>query len=170
MDLDTKDSHKTPAGFELVPGSDVYEDLLRRTLSKIASDLARLIFLASTRDYNTGTYHHDGLASRFTPEKASQALELAHTEIFEQLAAYSLEAWVKEIEIYARTSRESTATIIRTWQMLEPYRVAVPLRQNPTVTQLFLSNLKVALAILRHRQDREGTDLSAASLQRSPAQ
>ncbi len=139
------------AGFELVPVRDAYEDLLRRTLSKIPSDLARLIFLASTRDYNTGTYYHDGLASRFNSEKASQALELAHAEIFKQLAAYSLEAWVKEIEIYACTSRQSPATIIRTWQALEPYRVAVPTRQNPTVIQLFVSNLRIALAILGHR-------------------
>jgi hypothetical protein len=158
------------AGFELIPVSDAYEDLLRRTLSKISSDLARLIFLASTRDYNTGTYYHDGLASRFSSEKASQALELAHTEIFQQLAAYSLEAWVKEIEIYACTSRQSSATIIRTWQQLEPYRVAVPMRQNPTVIQLFVSNLRIALAISKHRQNPEVADPSAASRLRSPDQ
>jgi hypothetical protein len=168
--LNTTDSHKMHAGLELVPVRDVYEDLLRRTLSRISSDLARLIFLASTRDYNTGTYHHEGLASRFSSERASQALELAHTEIFEQLAAYSLEAWVKEIEIYARTSPESAATIIRTWQMLEPYRVAVPLRQNATVVQLFISNLRIALAVLRHRQDPEAADPSTASRRRSPGQ
>jgi hypothetical protein len=158
------------AGFQFVPVSDAYEDLLRRTLSKFSSDLARLIFLASTRDYNTGTYHHDGLASRFSSEKAGQALELAHTEIFNRLAACSLAAWVEEIEIYACTSRESAATIIRTWQMLEPFRVAVPLRQNPTVVQLFVSNLRIALAILRHRQSPEVADPSTSLRLRSPDQ
>ena len=166
--MNTSDSHKMHGGFQLVPVSDAYEDLLRRTLSKISSDLARMIFLASTRDYNTGTYHHDGLASRFSSEKASQALELAHTEIFNRLAACSLEAWVEEVEIYACASRESAATIIRTWQMLEPFRVAVPLRQNPTVVQLFVSNLRIALAILRYRQNPEAADPSASSRLRSP--
>ena len=55
-----------------------YDDLLRRSLSHISGDLARLIYLASTRDYNTGKYHHDGLAAHFQTEIACQALELAH--------------------------------------------------------------------------------------------
>ena len=168
--MSTRNSHETYAGFELVPVRDVYEDLLRRTLSKISSDLARLIFIASTRDYNTGTYHHEGLASRFSPEKASEALELAHTEIFKQLAAYSLEALVEEIEIYACASRESAATIVRTWQTLEPYRVTVPLRLNPTIVHVFVSNIRLALAILRHRQNPEVVDPSAASRLQLPGQ
>ena len=168
--MNTRNSRETYAGFELVPVRDVYEDLLRRTLSKISSDLARLIFIASTRDYNTGTYHHEGLDSRFSPEKASEALELAHTEIFKQLAAYSLEALVEEIQIYACASRQSAATIVRTWQILEPYRVAVPLRLNPTIGQLFVSNIRLALAILRHRQNPEVVDPSAASRLQLPGQ
>ena len=168
--MNTRNSHERYAGFELVPVRDVYEDLLRRTLSKISNDLGRLIFIASTRDYNTGTYHHEGLASRFSPEKASEALELAHTEIFKQLAAYSLEALVEEIEIYACASRESAATIVRTWQILEPYRVTVPLRLNPTIVHVFVSNIRLALAILRHRQNPEVVDPSAASRLQLPGQ
>ncbi len=168
--MDSRDSYKMPAELKLIPVSDAYEDLLRRTLSRIPSDLARLIFLGSTRDYNSGTYYHDGLASRFSSEKASQALELAHAETFKQLAAYSLEAWVKEIEIYAYTSRQSAETITHTWQALEPYRVAVPMRQNPTVVQLFISNLRIALAILRNRQNLEAADPSASSRLQSPDQ
>ena len=49
------------ATVKLVPVQAAYDDLLNRSLSKISCDLARLIYLASTRDYNTGTYHHDGL-------------------------------------------------------------------------------------------------------------
>jgi hypothetical protein len=168
--LNTRDSQESYAGFELLPVRDVYEDLLRRTLSKISSDLARLIFIASTRDYNTGAYHHEGLASRFSPEKASEALEMGHTEIFKQLAAYSLEALVEEIEIYACASRESTATIVRTWQKLEPYRVAAPLRLNPTIVHVFVSNIRLALAILRHRQNPDVADPSAASRLQLPGQ
>ncbi len=168
--MNSRDLHETYAGFDLVPVRDAYEDLLRRTLSKISSDLARLIFIASTRDYNTGTYHHEGLASRFSPVKASEALELAHTEIFKQLAAYSLDALVEEIEIYACASRQSAATIVRTWQVLEPYRVAVPLRLNPTIVQLFVSNIRLALAILRHRQNPGAADPPTASQPQLPGQ
>jgi len=42
------------ATVRLVPVQEVYDDLLHRTLSRISCDLGRLIYLASTRDYNTG--------------------------------------------------------------------------------------------------------------------
>ena len=62
------------ATVKLAPVQAAYDDLLKRSLSKVSCDLARLIYLASTRDYNTGAYHHDGLASRFRADAASKAL------------------------------------------------------------------------------------------------
>src|SRR5260370_24771480 len=86
-----------------------YDDLLRRSLSKIKGDLARLIYVASTRDYNTGKYRHDGLAARFQAEIAGQALEMAHREIFHRLAEGSLRELVGEGGIYVSSSRHSRA-------------------------------------------------------------
>ena len=83
---------------KLVTVQAAYDDFLQRSLSKLSCDLARLIYLASTRDYNTGTYHHDGLASRFNPEVAAKALETAHRQIFSRLSAYSLEELVEQLK------------------------------------------------------------------------
>jgi hypothetical protein len=137
---------------KLVPVQAAYDDLLQRSLTRLPGDLARLIYLASTRDYNTGMYHHDGLAARFRPEAATKALEIAHRQIFYRLSAYSLEELVKELELYLNSSHESPAEILRTWQKLEPYRVAIPVEVNPAVARLFLSNVKLALAVWRLRQ------------------
>ncbi len=137
---------------KLVPVQAAYDDLLRRSLVKLSGDLARLIYLASTRDYNTGIYHHDGLAARFRPDAAGKALEIAHRDIFYRLSAYSLEQLVEELELYLKSSHESPADVLRIWQKLEPYRVAIPLDVNPAVVRLFLSNVRLALAIWRHRQ------------------
>jgi hypothetical protein len=134
---------------------EAYDDLLRRSLSKIDGDLARLIYLASTRDYNTGKYHHDGLAARFQEEIAAQALELAHREIFGRIAACSLEELVNQVEIYVSSSRQGRDEVLQVWQKLEPYRVALPVDVNLAVAQLFVSNIKLALAILRQRYQRE---------------
>jgi hypothetical protein len=142
------------ATVKLVPVQAAYDDLLQRTLSKITCDLAKLIYLASTRDYNSGTYHHDGLAARFRPDVAGKALEIAHRQIFYQLSAYSLEELVEQLRIYLDHSHESAADILRIWQKLEPYRVAIPVEVNPAVARLFLSNVRLALAIWRFRQEQ----------------
>src|SRR6266481_7590531 len=94
---------------------EAYDDLARRTLSRISGDLARLIYLASTRDYNTGQYRHDGLAARFRAEIAGQALELAHRQIFYRIAACSLEELVREVEIYVCSSHQTRAEVLQVW-------------------------------------------------------
>ena len=141
---------------------EAYDDLLRRSLSKIKGDLARLIYLASTRDYNTGKYHHDGLAARFQAEIAGQALAQAHREIFCRLASCSLQELVGEVDIYVSSSRQSREEILEVWQKLEPYRVALPVDVNIAVAQLFVSNVKLALAILCLRQQLEAMETSAS--------
>jgi hypothetical protein len=141
---------------------DAYEDLLRRSLSKISGDLARLIYLASTRDYNTGRYHHDGLAAQFQTDIACQALEMAHRQIFYRIAARSLEELVAEVELYINSSRQSREDVLEVWQKLEPYRVALPVDVNVAVAQLFVSNVRLALAILRRRQQQEVVEAPAS--------
>jgi hypothetical protein len=140
-----------------------YDDLSRRSLSRIDGDLARLIYLASTRDYNTGKYHHDGLAARFQDEIAGRALELAHREIFFQIAARSLEDLVHQVEVYVRSSPQGREEVLHVWQKLEPYRVALPVDVNIAVAQLFISNIKLALAILRRRCHRQEQALPSRS-------
>jgi hypothetical protein len=141
---------------------EAYDDLLRRSLSKIKGDLARLIYVASTRDYNTGKYQHDGLAARFQAEIAGQALEMAHREIFHRLAECSLRELVGEVEIYVSSSRQSREEILEVWQKLEPYRVALPVDVNVAAAQLFVSNVKLALAILCRRQERQAMEEPAS--------
>jgi hypothetical protein len=140
-----------------------YDDLSRRSLSRIDGDLARLIYLASTRDYNTGKYHHDGLAARFQDEIAGRALELAHREIFFQIAARSLEDLVHQVEVYVSSSPQGREEVLHVWQKLEPYRVALPVDVNIAVAQLFISNIKLALAILRRRCHRQEQVLPSRS-------
>jgi hypothetical protein len=151
------------ATVKLVLVQEAYDDILLRTLSKLSCDLGRLIYLASTRDYNTGTYHHEGLSARFNPEVARKALEIAHRQVFYKVSAYSLKELVEEIEIYFRSSREDPQKVLRTWQKLEPFRIAVPVEVNPVVGRLFLSNIRLALAIFRFHQERDPSHPSAAS-------
>jgi len=150
------------AQVKLVLVQEAYDDILRRTLSKLPCDLGRLIYLASTRDYNAGSYHHEGLSNRYSPEVAAKALEIAHRQVFYKVSAYSLAELVEEVETYFRSSREEPQKVLRTWQKLEPFRIAVPVEVNPVVARLFLSNIRLALAIFRFHQERTPSNPSNA--------
>jgi len=126
-------------------------DLRKRTLAEIPRSLDRLIYLASMRDYNTGLYYHDGLASQFTQEVACQALADCHREAFGQLVACSLRELVGQMEGYIESTHTSPRDFVSAWKKLEPYRVAVPVETDPVTAQLLFSSFKIALAILEAR-------------------
>jgi hypothetical protein len=150
------------AAIKLVPVQVAYDDLLNRTLAGIPCDLGRLIYLASTRDYNTGNYYHEGLASRFSPDVARKALEIAHRQAFYKLSAFPLEGLVRDLEAYLLSTRENAQDFLRTWRKLEPYRVAMPTEVNLTIARLFTSNIRLALAVLRFRQEPTHSSRSGA--------
>ncbi len=129
-------------------------DLEDRTLAKIRGDLARLIYLASMRDYNTGEYHHEGLACMFTESVAGRAIASCHRDVFRRLAVCSVKELVEQLELYARTNCSSSSELARVWTKLQPYRVTVPLECSPLAGRFFVSNIKAALAILESRQLR----------------
>jgi hypothetical protein len=153
----------------LLTMQNAFEDLQRRTLSHIPCDFARLIYLASMRDYNSAIYHHEGLAARYGQEQARDALQASHRDIFCKLAFLPLEGLVTELEAYVRASHEEPDGLIHAWQELEPYRVAVPMEADSTMVQLFLSNIRLALEVLRFRQEQSQACQPVSSLPPLPA-
>jgi hypothetical protein len=146
-----------------------YEDFSSRSLARIPSALERLIYVASTRDYNSGWYHHEGLAARFDPVAAAKALEYAHAGVFREVSLMPLEQLSDELEKYMQSAKEEPLAFLTAWQKLEPYRVAIPMHVDPTIAELFVSNIKIALAVLRCRLPKEPGHQSGASLPPSPA-
>ena len=128
-----------------------YEDLWSRTLSSVPGDLNRLIYLASTRDYNSGRYYHAGLEARYGVDAVQHALESAHREVFWKLTRVCLKDLVSEIAQYISCSREPQEEILNAWRTLQPYRVAVPLSVDPLAATVLLSNIKLGLEVLHNR-------------------
>jgi hypothetical protein len=138
------------------------DDVRRRTLARIPRPLDQLIYLASMRDYNTGLYYHDGLASAYTQEVACEALAECHRQAFQQLLEGSLEELVGQLESYMGSTRTNPLDFIAAWKKLEPYRVAVPVETGLLSAELLFSNLKIALAILELRLDPRQTAQGAS--------
>ena len=90
----------------------------------------------------------------------------AHVPSLEQLLAMKLSAWRDDVDISdaRRLLREVVGGRQReeVWQKLEPYRVALPVDVNVAVAQLFVSNVRLALAILRRPQAREAMGAPAS--------
>jgi hypothetical protein len=128
-------------------------DLQGHTLEGFPGEIARLVYLASTRDYNTGQYSHDGLAFRYSEELARTALAEQHREIFRKLVFTSMEDLVQQLDAYMSSSRVPPAEFLEVWRKLEPYRVTIPMDCDALSVELFFSNVRIALAILQARQE-----------------
>lgn len=141
-------------GPTIVRRTDVQQatsDLRSRTLAGLHRPLDRLIYLSSTRDYNTGLYHHYGLAARYTPAVACEALSNCHREAFQELLGCSVKELVDQIEGYMRSTGIQADHFLTSWKRLEPYRIAVPLEMEPLAVEFLLCNLRAALATLEVR-------------------
>lgn len=127
------------------------EDVRHRTLAKLPGALERFIHIASLRDYNSGLYYHDGLADRFSPEVACEALADCHREACNELLAVSLQDLVRQMQAYLESSHVPPYDFIAAWKGLEPYRVAIPLQTHPFAAEFLFSNFRIALAIVEDR-------------------
>jgi len=109
--------------------------------------------LASSRDLNSGHYSHDGLAFHFSETVASKAMAACHTEIFDRLVFCSLQQLIEELQRYIASITERPEDFLQSWIRLGSYRVTIPLGCDEMAAEIFLSNVKLALAILQRRQE-----------------
>jgi hypothetical protein len=125
------------------------QDLHDRTLASLPEVLTRLIYLSSTRDYNTGEYQHAGLADRYGPDTAQKALARCHQAAFENLLYTDLADLVRQLAAYVESIGAERDQVLDAWRGLQAYRVLIPNACDDLSAELFTSNIKIALEALR---------------------
>ena len=131
-------------------------------LSPFPNDLTRLIYLASIRDYNSGTYRHPVLSRRYEAMVAHRAFQICHKQVFGRLLTDPINKYVEQLEGYIRYSRAERDLFITAWKSLQAYRATIPLQVSTRASELFSLNVKIALSILERLQERQS---AAAQLQ-----
>jgi hypothetical protein len=167
--MDTREK-SGPSGGEL-PDKLVQKavrDLEGRTLTKIPGDIAKLVYLCSTRDYNTGRYYHDGLSIFFGAEVANAALARCHDSTFQVLLYKSLSQIVDSLARYFEATGQPRDHVLQVWQKLQAYHVLIPAGCDSLSAEFFLSNIKIALAMLNQRDRGKPPNLEPARVLPQP--
>lgn len=128
------------------------QDLQDRTLADLNGDLTRLVYLSSTRDYNTGEYQHAGLADRYGSDTAQHALALCHETTFRDLLDLNLANFVGQVAAYIESTGADRDRVLNAWRQLQAYRVLVPGTCDELSADFFASNVRLALEALRTGQ------------------
>ena len=125
-------------------------DLWRNTLSQIPSIFGRLLYLSNLRAANSGTYEHFGMAQRFGPRAAHDALRKSHEETFREWLNFSLEEQKADVDLYLEGLDMERTAVIDTWLRLQPYRNVVPVAARGPEELLFSTDFRALLEILRN--------------------
>jgi hypothetical protein len=119
-----------------------------KVFSDLPNDLARLVYLASIRDYNTGRYLHPELSRNYNADAVDGWLHAYHGQIFDNLLGTPISNYVDQLRLYASFSGTPAPELTRIWRTLEAYKAAVPLGCDRLAADMFNLNMFAALCIL----------------------
>ena len=140
---------------------DAISDLWRNTLSQIPAVFGRLVYLAALRDANSGRYEHHGLALVFGENEADRALRRSHIQTFSEWLCFNLEQQKADLDLYLSALLDERRRVIDTWLRLEPFRTLVPSSATRAETELYLSDFRILLALLKNEYGVAGPDRDA---------
>ena len=137
---------------------DAREDLWLHTLSQIPTLFGKLQYLASLRDPNSGTYEHHGLSLVFGEKEAAKAMSQNHKATFADWLGLGLAEQQADLEEYLIGLRSPLSDILASWELLEPWKLYVPLGVMASEKALYSADLRTLCRILIQRSAASAPD------------
>jgi hypothetical protein len=128
-------------------------DLWRNTVSQIPSVFGRLVYLASLRNPNNGSYEHHGLALVFGEDEADKALKNSHAAVFAEWLSFNIEQQKADVDLYISGLFENKRVVIETWMRLAPYRNLLPTSVRGVEKRLYIADFTAILDLLKAGYD-----------------
>lgn len=125
-------------------------DLWRNTLSQIPTVFGRLVYLASLRNSNNGSYEHYGLALVFGEDEANRALKDSHSTVFAEWLTFNLEQQKADLDLYLAGLFEDRRVVIETWVRLAPYQNLIPASIRSVERRLYINDLTALIELFRN--------------------
>ena len=144
------------------------EGYIARALGSVETVLEQLIFLGSLRDAYTGRYLHEGWQQVSSAEDVHQTLLRTHQAAFEATLQVSLIELSKLLRLHFQSAGHCERETSLLWLESEPFRDLVPHRCPPVLRELFISQVRSALEILRRLPDWTELAGPTASLRSRP--
>ncbi len=124
-------------------------DLWRNTISQIPSVFGRLVYLASLRNPNNGSYEHHGLALVFGEDEANKALKTSHAAVFAEWLTFNLEQQKADLDLYISALFEDKRVVIENWIRLTPYRNLLPASVRGVERRLYIADFTALLELFK---------------------
>jgi hypothetical protein len=122
-------------------------DLWRNTISQIPTVFGKLVYLASLRNANNGTYEHHGLALVFGEDEANKALKNSHSRVFAEWLSFNIEQQKADLDLYISGLFEDKRVVIENWIRLAPYRNLLPTSVRGVERRLYIADFTALLEL-----------------------
>jgi hypothetical protein len=125
-------------------------DLWKHTLTQIPTTYARLVYLASLRDPNSGAYRHHGLSASFGREESAKALKQSHETIFLEWLNLTLAEKNSDLQAYLESLEDAPWVVVDRWLLTDHYLGQIPDAAKPMERRFFHRDLEALFRIFKN--------------------
>ena len=126
---------------------------IARSLNSAGGHFARLVFVGSLRDAYTGHYLHEGWGQIAPAGEVHDTLRSVHQGIFFSVLNLPLLDLAKELRLHFRSLSQPEQETATFWLETEPFRDLIPQGCARSSRELFVSQVRTALEVLRRAPD-----------------